>query len=183
MNSLVANKGVPHLLRLIAATSSIPAYALEPICSAGDLDLAQQAVEASLRPAGKARGAAGVDYATRLLGSRPLAPDLLAGFAAILGDLPEDLLGKAIKSGCSGTTYHKLPPPGVFLTAVAEEWASRKRALSEIEIYRRRISLRDMWSGPRPGKATPAAISAAPRHDTLAIPSHSAEVMEVTSTE
>lgn len=105
------------------------------------IDAAIGMAEAALMPAGEAAALKGIDYATRLLSSKPLAEDLLAGYAAILAPLPNDLLGRAIRDACAGTTYHKLPVPGVFLDLVKKDLADRKAALSTLKRHRERIQL------------------------------------------
>jgi hypothetical protein len=132
---------VEATLRRVRTAEMVPFYALESETDDGSLQMAIEAAERSLVPAGEARAAAGVDYAIRLLSAKALPADLLAGYSAILGDLPEDLLGKAIKAGCAGTTYHKLPPPGVFMAAARTDHDERKATLSRLLRHRERIQL------------------------------------------
>jgi hypothetical protein len=98
-------------------------------------------VKETLNPAGEAAALSGIEYATRLLSSKPLAQDVLAGYAAILAVLPPDLLGRAVRNACAGTTYHKLPVPGVFLQAVEKDFADRKEQLAILLRHQERIQL------------------------------------------
>ncbi len=104
-----------------------------------------------------ARAAKGVEYCQRLLSAKPLAPDLLSGYAAILGELPIDLLWKALKGGCAAATFHKVPPPGAFIQKVEDEWRRRKATLMRLRRHRDRIQFATRMRSHRPAPVEAAA--------------------------
>jgi hypothetical protein len=104
----------------------------------------EQAIEwvrSTLVPAGEEVALQGIDFAIRLLSCKRPDADVLKGYATILGDLPNDLLPLALKGACGAATYHKLPPPGVFIRVVDSEWSRRKSDLSRLCRHRDRIQL------------------------------------------
>ena len=119
-------------------------------------------VAGHLVPCGEENAMVGLDYVVRLLSCKRPDADIMKGYAAILGDMPEDLLSLALRATCAAATYHKLPPPGVFVRAVEDEWSRRKSDLSRLVRHRERIRLANRTRSHRAG-----AVEAAPSRPAL----------------
>jgi hypothetical protein len=105
------------------------------------IDEAVIEAERSLEPAGRQAAGDGVIFCAKMLSAQRPANDVLSGYAAILGELPADLLAKALRGAVASTTWHKLPPPGVFMNIVVNEVSERRTRLSTLKRHRDRIKL------------------------------------------
>jgi hypothetical protein len=99
------------------------------------------AVETQLRPAGNDLAVQAVDVCVEVLAARRPPPPVLAVYGSLLGELPADLLKKAVRVALGSTTWHKLPPPGSFVSAVAGEWRARKERLLLLQRHANRIGV------------------------------------------
>jgi hypothetical protein len=117
----------------------VPLAYLEPSPLDIHLDIALAHAESRLMPCGVARAERAVLYCLDVLSSRPLSRPVFGGYAAILSEIPDDLLVTAVRGALSVTTYHKLPPPGVFVKAVEPEWSRRKRQVQILRFHRSRL--------------------------------------------
>jgi hypothetical protein len=130
-------------MEVVVAAEAVPVAYLTPdyYGNPQDIDAAIAHIEEQMAPAGEARVAEGLHYCAELLSAKPLAPHILKGYAAILGELPAVLLSLALKGGCAQATFHKVPPPGSFMKVVEGEWASLRSTLSRLKRHRDRMQL------------------------------------------
>ena len=145
------------VMERVAQSELVPFHALELTGTDGLIDRAIDDAKAALDPAGRHKAYEGLIFAIKVLSSRTPENDVLSGYAAILGDLPADLLAKAFRAGLGGATYHKLPPPGAFMKPVAEEWIYRKAVLSRLIRHKGRT---DLARKMRPSRSTAVEATA-----------------------
>lgn len=126
-----------------------------------EIEAAIAHAEANLVPAGEEAALAGIEFCIEMLSAKTPSPPVMKGYAAILKDLPASLLAKSLKAACSGTTYHKLPPPGSFIKAVEADVASLREKLSRLKRHRDRMQLANRI---RPCRTT-LAVEAPSAHD------------------
>ncbi len=133
---------------LIARQAETLPIEIIPVTDEELVDEAIRTVEATLAPAGYELGRGAVDYCIRLLSAKRPDIDVLEGYAAILGDLPRDLLGKAVKACLAAATYHKLPPPGQFRDKIKHRLEERTSLLYRLKKYKTRLQLLSQRRAP-----------------------------------
>lgn len=106
-----------------------------------DIEAAIEYAEQQLVPCGEAAAISGIQYCVELLSAKMPPPNIVQGYASILGDLPALLLPKALKAACSAATFHKLPPPGAFIKAVEADLLSMKGKVERLRRHRDRMQL------------------------------------------
>jgi hypothetical protein len=139
----MASEHLNSVLQHAEAAALIPVAYYQPHPLDNDVHEAIVAAMDDLVPAGREAAFEGVIFAARVLGIKRPPNDVLSGYAAILGELPLDLLRQALRDGLAEQTYHVLPTPGLFMTKVKHELEARRSRLSLLKRHRERVRLAD----------------------------------------
>lgn len=97
--------------------------------------------EARLVPAGSRLAQQAVHLCVEVLSAKSLPVNVEDVYVAMLGSLPADLLAQSVRGALTGCTYHKLPPPGAFLSAVQPQLDERRALLGRLRRHASRVAL------------------------------------------
>lgn len=151
----------PAYQRAVARLNAVEGTSIAYLTPAdfGDLAEIEEAIayaEQQLEPAGEEAAIAGIEYCVELLSAKMPSAQVVKGYAAILGDLPKVLLSRALKAACGGATFHKLPPPGVFLKAVEADVSLMREKVARLKRHRDRMQLANRIRSPHTALAVEA---------------------------
>jgi hypothetical protein len=104
-----------------------------------------ETMERKLKPAGEAVASEAIRIACTVMRCKKPEGDMLAGYLAILGVCPRDLLLPSIYNALSKETHHVLPTPGALMADANPRLKVRQDMLAGICIAHSRLRIARDW--------------------------------------
>lgn len=102
-------------------------------------------MEEKMVPAGEQAAAEAVELACQLMRCRRPEGEVLAGYVAILKDMPRDLLMPSIREAIAKETHHVLPTVGALLHGARNRFLERSETLIKTRLAFRRLKIAADW--------------------------------------